>query len=720
MRFVSVTSLAEVEKIVSRALETGKPYGLDLETTGVNPWRDDIVGLSVAFSNEGAVYVPIGHMYGQPFAPEQALSILKPMLEKVPSYIFNLPFDSEFLYKKGITINEKSEDVSLLTYVNGTETINKLSLHAKTLLRLDLEDYSDFMARLDLPKGTHTIAEAPISAVTEYCGKDALATFMLWNLLYPSLKQDRVWQFERELLPITIAMRRNGVLIDREHFEKEAERLRQEQDNLEQLIWRQASEAIGEEVMINVQSRDQVAEILFDKMKLPITSRSKKTKAPSTSENALAQIKWDYPLVGNIINYRGINKLLTSYLNKFPGLIEEDGRIHTSFNQTGVVTGRYSSSDPNLQNIPNIQEWLVHNGEEHKIIVNTRNAFTVPEGWSWVDYDYSQIEARIAAGVTKEPILLNAFQEGVDFHTKTASLVFGVPVDSVTKNQRQMGKKLNFLLLYGGEAKRLYEELVKEMKVSYAECKRYRDLYYRAYPKMFYEAERIGKDAYMTHSVQTIFGRVIPVPNLGHKDKYFRMQGERQAYNGIIQGSAADVLKQAMIAVDKMIKKNYGFDNVRQLTTVHDSHGFEVSPDVPKYEFVRDCLQTFECHLEGFPTLPAAASIGARWGSLKEIKNVEELRDGEKVSVSVPESVGKTFILEMPSFEVVQRTTEELRELKNFITSKIGKNALIVRIGEKELIFSQSGITSEDRDRLILMTSGKFYEKPTEEELKKL
>lgn len=451
MRFHLIDNLADIEKVVSKGLQAEQPYALDIETSGLNPWRDFIVGVSLAFNENGALYIPLKHSYGQPFDPKQAMGLLKPLISQVPSLIYNIPFDGEFFHQLGTDIHPDSVDVSLLTYVNGKETSNKLSTQAKSILNFEVWDFKDFMTRVDLPKKTSTIAEAPVGAVAEYCGRDALATYMLWKLLWPKLQNDWVYKLEAALLPITIYMRRNGVLIDREFFESEALRVAEGREYLQNLIFQQASEITGEPVSLNLASPQQVGDLLFNKIKVPIMSRSMKTKAPSTSENALAEVKWRYPVVGNVVSYRGVNKLLGSYLNKFPAMIERDGRIHTSFNQTGVVTGRYSSSDPNLQNIPNFSNWILKGVENESITVNTRNAFRVPDGWKWYSFDYSQIEARLAAGVTREVELLTAFRDNVDFHTKTASLVFKVPVAAVTKDQRRLGKKLNFLLLYGGK-----------------------------------------------------------------------------------------------------------------------------------------------------------------------------------------------------------------------------------------------------------------------------
>lgn len=717
MNFQSVETLDQVDKVVQRTIETEHPYALDIETTGLNPWRDSIVGIGLCFSPQGAIYIPLGHKYGQPFDPEQALQMLKPMLECVPSYIFNIPFDMEFLRNIGVDIHPDSIDVSLLTYVKGCSVSNSLETQAHNILGMKVWSYDKFMMQMKLPKVSHDISEAPVSKVTEYCGRDALATFLLHEKLYPKVKNDPIYKLEKALLPVTMRMRRNGVLIDKDHFIAEAERLTETYGHLENTIYAQASEAIGEPVHFNIGSYQQKGDILFNRMGLKVHKWTD-SKVPSTSEAALAELRWDNPIVNNCVVHAQMKKMLSSYLKKFPALIEQDGRIHTSFNQTGVVTGRYSSSDPNLQNIPNLKEWTIRGDGSEKVSVNTRNAFTVPEGWRWLAFDYSQIEARIAAGVTKEAELLTAFRDGIDFHTKTTSLVFGVSVDKVTKAQRQLGKKLNFLLLYGGEANKLYSEMIKEMKVTRDECKRYRDLYYNAYAKMFQEADTIAKNAYMTHSVETLYGRLIPIPMLGSSDKYERSKGERQAYNGVIQGSAGDILKMAMVNTDRMIQKKYSLDAVKGILTVHDEIDFEVSPDVDMRDLMMDVMNVMYTKREGFPDIHAEPSLGTCWGNLTEMdkgESVEKFVDrclGERPKmVTVEGRVDKTFILELPDFEVAQKSREEMAQLSKFLRSKKGNNVLEVRLGEGVRTITNIGISIEDKSKLLLMTSGKFYEK---------
>lgn len=723
MNFQTVETLEQVKKIADRVIETKTPFALDLETTGLNPWRDKIVGIGLCFSPRGAVYIPLGHKYGQPFDPEQALFLLKPMLEYIPCYIYNIPFDMEFLRNIGVNIHPDSIDVSLLTYVKGVSVSNSLETQAHNILGMEVWSYKKFMMGVKLPKASHDISEAPISAVTPYCGRDALATYLLKEKLYPLLKNHPIYELEKALLPVTIRMRRNGVLIDKNHFVSEAERLTDIYKHLENVIWQQASEAIGEPVHFNIGSYQQKGDILFNRMGLEVKSRSD-SGAPSTSEAALAELRWDNPIVNNCVVHSQITKMLTSYLSKFPYLIEQDGRIHTSLNQTGVVTGRYSSSDPNLQNIPNIKEWTIQGKKVEKVVINTRDAFIAPEGWRWLAVDYSQIEAKLAAGVTKEIELLTAFRDGIDFHTKTASLVFGVSVDKVTKAQRRLGKKLNFLLLYGGESYKLYSELIKEMKVTRRECDKYRNLYYNAYARMFREADRIAKDAYMTHSVTTLYGRLIPVPLLGSSERRERSKGERQAYNGVIQGSAGDIMKMALVNTDRMIAKKHSLDAVKAMLTVHDEIDFEVSPEVDMRDLITDIVSVMKTTREGFPEIYAEPSLGTRWGSLVELNKGESIEKfverclGERPKmVTVAGEVDKTFILELPEFMLEQQSKEDIIRLNGFLRSKKGNNVLEIRLGRSTRILENSGISIEDRDKLLLMTSGKFYEKIEDAEI---
>jgi len=594
--------------------------------------------------------------------------------------------------------------------------------------------FKEFMMKTDLPLKSVNIADAPIAHVANYCGSDTLAAFLLYKKLYSKLKDNKVYKLEHDLLPVIRWLRQNGVLVNQEYFTKEQERITKERDELTQLLYSQAYGMCDQRIEFNPRSNAQVSEVLFQHIGLPIQARSKKTRAPSTSENALAPLRWDYPLVNNLLIWREMDKRLTSYLNKYHNLVQDDGRIHASYNQTGVITGRFSSSDPNMQNVPGLKKWKIALSKEKKkeIETNTRCGFIVPENKWWLSFDFSQIEARLAAGLTKELVLLNAFEQGIDFHTKTASLIFNVPVEKVTYTQRQLGKKLNFLMLYGGEAKRLYEELVKEERVTREQAKQYRDEYYRIYSTMFNTAEQIGRIAETTCSVQTLYNRRVPIPNLASSDNYIRMKGRRQAYNAIIQGSAGDILKISLRKVYDMIRKDFSLDAVKLFMTVHDSHDYEIDEHIDMVDLITKSDKLLTYNLEGYPVISSDVTLGKVWGTLKDREKGETVETfvaritGKKKKTIVPVQTPngkveakvirhydqKTFIWELSENALQTNPKEYFVDAKNWLRLRTGKgiHKLILRIGLQEMVFDDIDVSTGDADALKLMLGGKFYE----------
>lgn len=737
-KYIALDTLADVKKFTSKVAEKRQYYSMDLETSGLNPWKDDIVGVGLAATEAGAVYIPIAHSYYQPYDGRAAMEILKELFEYAPFVGFNVLFDVEFLeYRAGIQSHLDFIDSSLLTYVDGQIPSNSLEAQAKFHLNMRVLSFKEFMMKTDLPLKSVNIADAPIAHVAAYCGRDTLAAFLLFKKLYPRLKNDKIYKLERDLVPVIRWLRRNGVLVNQDYFVKEQTRITREKEELTQLLYSQVYDMCSQKVEFNPRSSAQVAEVLFRQIGLPVQGRSRKTKAPSTSENALAPLRWDYPLVNNLLIWREMDKRLTSYLNKYHNLVQKDGRIHASYNQTGVITGRFSSSDPNMQNVPGLKKWKIMLDKEKikEMETNTRSGFLVPDDKWWLSFDFSQIEARLAAGVTKEPVLLNAFEQGIDFHTKTASLIFNVPVDKVKYEQRQLGKKLNFLMLYGGEAKRLYEELVKEERVTREQAKQYRDEYYHIYSTMFNAAERIGREAEQTCSVRTIYNRRVPIPNLASADNYTRLKGHRQAYNAIIQGSAGDILKISMCKLYDMIQEDFSLDAVKLFSTVHDSQDYEIDEHVDMVDLIKKTMPLLTYNLEGFPEITSDVSLGKNWGSLKEREKDETVETfvarvtgkRKKVAVPVKTSEGKaeskfipqydfkTFIWELSETAIQVNSKANFIEAKSWIQTRLGKgiHKLILRIGEKESVFTDMNISLDDADTLKLMLGGKLYEQKT-------
>lgn len=733
-KYVALDNLSGVKKVVSKIAEKRVPYSMDLETTGLNPWKDSIVGVGLCATEAGAVYIPIAHSYYQPYDGRAAMELLKPLFEYAPFIGFNVLFDVEFLeFQAGIKSHLDFVDAALLTYVDGQVPGNSLSAQAKFHLNMKVFSFKEFMLKTDLPLRSTNIADAPIAHVAAYCGRDTLAAFLLYKKLYSRLKDNKVYKLEHDLLPVIRWLRKNGVLVNQEYFEKEQKRITGEKDELTQLLYSQAHSMCNERVEFNPRSSTQVSEVLFKRIGLPVQGRSKKTKAPSTSENALAPLRWDYPLVNNLLIWREMDKRLTSYLNKYHMLVQDDGRIHASYNQTGVITGRFSSSNPNMQNVPGLKKWKIVLSKDKKkeIETNTRSGFVVPEDKWWLCFDFSQIEARLAAGLTKELVLLNAFEQGIDFHTKTASLIFNVPVEKVTHEQRQLGKKLNFLMLYGGGAKRLYEELVKEERVTREQAKQYREEYYRVYSTMFNEAEQIGRIAETTCSVQTIYNRRVPIPKLGSSDNYIRMEGQRQAYNAVVQGSAGDILKISLRKMYDMIKKDFSLDAVRFFLTVHDDQHYEIDKHVDMVDLTRSSMKLLTYNLDGYPVINSDVSLGKNWGSLKEREKEETIETfvarvtGKKKKTIMPVLVDgkveekvirhydqKTFIWELPEVAIQANPKMNFIEARNWLWLRQAKglHRLIMRIGMQEKIFEDIDFSMDDADTLKLMLGGKIYE----------
>jgi DNA polymerase-1 len=382
------------------------------------------------------------------------------------------------------------------------------------------------------------------------------------------------------------------------------------------------------------------------------------------------------------------------------------------------VHGRFFSDDPNLQNISNENKWWIYASEKEKreVRVKVRDGFIVPEGHWFVEFDYSQIEARLAAGVTGEAILLKAFHEGQDFHSKTASLMFGVPLSQVTDFQRRIGKTCNFALIYGGSAKTLYEELKADIPdINMSKAREYHSRYLDSYPTMFGKADLIRDQAERDGFVTTIFGRRIPIFDFQSSDEKIRSHGRRQAYNGVVSGSAADILKMSMVKLHKEYKKLGWLEKgLKMILTIHDSLVFDVPGTLDFAEFVRVTEETMYFKREGFPDVMASIAIGRRWGGLeKQGKKETVMQFAMRVvggESSKAAATAKTFVLEIP--DGAERSTEQLKRFTDYIQANPGGNTVEVRIGGDTIKLPWcTNVSITNKDKILLMMGGAFYEK---------
>jgi len=506
-------------------------------------------------------------------------------------------------------------------------------------------------------------------------------------------------------------------LIDKEFFKEEQKQLDEKLESLHKIIEAQVSDVVGEQIEFNIGSSQQLGKVLYEHLKLPCGEYTP-TGKPKTAIGVLEVLKWQQPIVRNIVSYKEILKRRTTYFKKYVSFIQDDGRIHASFNQTGVPSGRYSCSDPNLLNIPRKETWSIYvkGKKEPKVVCDIRKGFTVPEDSWLLEFDYSQIEARIAAGVTQEPALLNAFEQGIDFHTQTASLMFNVPLEGVTKAQRYSGKTGNFTLIYGAGVGELYRKLNEEKETSYDTAKDFRNRYLTSYPRMFHGAEMIAKEAAGRGFVETYFGRRVPIFGFDSPDKKERMKAGRRAFNQVVQGTAADIAKRGLVKLTKRIKEKYSAFGIRFVLFIYDSLAFEVPKTVDLLEFAREGIRILPYEIRGYPKLPVEVSIGRNWGDLKSPEEGEKLEDFiarlTSQRVVSKQQKAKTFVLALSEVDLATCGREGIEKLKGLLKSKTGENKIILMIdGVTKTLPYTSGIGIEDKERIMLYTGGKFYEK---------
>lgn len=580
-------------------LKKADVFAFDTETDGLDTLTANLIGLSFAIAPGEAAYLPVAHDYLD--APAQldrayVLEALKPLLEdeKALKVGQNLKFDMSLLARYGIEMRGIAYDTMLESYVldsvGGRHDMDSLAdryLGHKTITFEEIAGKG---------KNQLTFNQIALEQAAPYAAEDADVTLQLHLAMWPQLKQSAELltvfnEIEMPLLPVLSHIERTGVLIDPAILSAHSQELAKRLAELEAQAHELAEEPF------NLASTKQLQAILYEKQKLPVL---KKTPggAPSTNEEVLAELALDYPLPKVILEYRGLAKLKTTYTDKLPLMINPvSGRVHTSYHQAVTATGRLSSSDPNLQNIP------VRNEEGRRI----RQAFIAPEGYRIVAADYSQIELRIMAHLSQDEGLLKAFAEGKDIHRATASEVFGVPLDKVTGEQRRSAKAINFGLIYGMSA----FGLARQLGIPRGEAQRYMDLYFERYPGVLDYMERTRQQASEQGYVSTLDGRRLYLPDVRSSNAMRRKAAERAAINAPMQGTAADIIKRAMIEVDAWLQ---GPEKplVRAIMQVHDELVFEVHESV-----IEEASQRIRQLMEGSMTLAVPlkvdVGVGMNW-----------------------------------------------------------------------------------------------------------
>ncbi|MBN3043956.1 DNA polymerase I [Pectobacterium brasiliense] len=574
-------------------LKQAEVFAFDTETDGLDTLTANLIGLSFAIKPGEAAYLPLAHDYLD--APEQldrtkVLALFKPLLEdeKLLKIGQNLKFDKGVMQRYDIDLRGIAFDTMLESYVldsvAGRHDMDSLAERYLSHKTITFEEIAG------KGKNQLTFNQIALEQAGPYAAEDADVTLhlhqKLWGKLQPHADLCQVFQtIDMPLVPVLSRIERTGVLIDPAILAEHSKELTIRLAELET----QAYELAGEE--FNLSSTKQLQGILYEKQKLPILKKTPKG-APSTNEEVLAELALDYPLPKLILEYRGLAKLKSTYTDKLPLMINPaTKRVHTSYHQAVTATGRLSSSDPNLQNIP------VRNDEGRRI----RQAFIAPKGYSIVAADYSQIELRIMAHLSGDKGLLNAFANGLDIHRATASEVFGIALDKVTSEQRRSAKAINFGLIYGMSA----FGLSRQLNIPRSESQKYMNLYFERYPGVQDYMERTRQQAAEHGYVSTLDGRRLYLPDIHSRNAMARKGAERAAINAPMQGTAADIIKKAMIAIDDWLQKDT--PKVKMIMQVHDELVFEIHDSV-----IEESISKIKALMEGCMQLnvPLQVDIG--------------------------------------------------------------------------------------------------------------
>ena len=579
-------------------LEQAEEFAFDTETTSLSYMDAELVGVSFAVNEHEAAYVPVAHDY--PGAPDQlsrerVLEGLKPLLESAARAKIghHIKYDAHILANYDIALAGMAYDTMLESYVlNSTATRHDMDSVAALYLGVTTTKYEEVAG-----KGAKqlTFNEVPLDTAAPYAAEDADITLQLHRLLAAKLHAEPALEsvytnIERPLIPVLQAMERHGVLLDTHQLDTQSRELADRMRELETAAFEEAGQSF------NLGSPKQLQQILYEQQGLPVIRKTPKGQ-PSTAEDVLQELAEEYPLPRLILDYRSVAKLKSTYTDKLPAQVNpRTGRVHTSYHQAVAATGRLSSSDPNLQNIP------IRSEEGRRI----RRAFVAPDGWELLAADYSQIELRIMAHLSEDEGLLNAFAADRDVHQATAAEVFGVAPDAVTTDQRRSAKAINFGLIYGMSA----FGLARQLGIARDEAQAYVNLYFERYPGVKAYMDRTREQAREQGFVETVHGRRLYLPDIRSRNAQRRQYAERSAINAPMQGTAADIIKLAMIEVAAWLDK--GDVPARLIMQVHDELVLEVERDAAA-PVMAELIRLMEGASSLRVALKVDAATGANW-----------------------------------------------------------------------------------------------------------
>ena len=572
-RYETLLTEADLNRWVEK-LNQAKLFALDTETDNLDYMAANLVGISFALENGEAAYLPLQLDYlGAPKTLEKttALTLLKPVLENpaIQKVGQNFKYDLTIFARNGIDVQGVAFDTMLESYVLNSTGRHNMDDLAKRYLGHQTISFEEIAGK---GKNQLTFNQIQLEQAAEYAAEDADVTMKLQQVLWEKLSKEPTLEklfkeMELPLLGVLSRMERRGVLIDSDALFLQSNEIANRLSELEEQAYVLAGQPF------NLASTKQLQEILFDKLGLPIIQKTPKG-APSTNEEVLEELAFSHELPKVLVEHRGLSKLKSTYTDKLPQMVNpQTGRVHTSYHQAVTATGRLSSSDPNLQNIP------IRNEEGRRI----RQAFIAREGFTVVAADYSQIELRIMAHLSQDQGLINAFTQGKDIHRSTAAEIFGVALDEVTSEQRRNAKAINFGLIYGMSA----FGLSRQLGIGRADAQSYMDLYFKRYPGVQTFMHDIREKAKAQGYVETLFGRRLYLPDINSSNGMRRKAAERVAINAPMQGTAADIIKRAMIQLDQTLQND---PDIAMIMQVHDELVFEVRSE--KVAFYSELIKT--------------------------------------------------------------------------------------------------------------------------------
>ncbi len=600
------------------ALSGAQAIAFDTETTSTDQMTADLVGISLAVDGDSGYYIPVGHREGQQLPLETVIDALRPPMTdpNIPKYAHNANYDLLVLQRYGIDVSPITFDTMIAEWlrdpINGNFGLKRLTFAE---LHRRMTEINELIGK---GKNQITMDQVAVDLAAPYAAADAACTYALVEPLRPKLLRepnapavDPLWgtpnppapidvfeQIEIPLIPVIASMEQAGVLIDMDALKQMSLDLGELLAQLEEEIY-----ALGGGYgKFNINSPKQLNDVLFGKLGLSADGVRKTTHGFSTAADVLENMRGEHPIVGKILEYRELSKLKGTYVDALPALINpRTGRVHTDYNQAGAATGRLSSSNPNLQNIPIRTE----TGRE------VRRAFIAPPGMCLLAVDYSQVELRIMAHVSHEPTLLDAFEQGLDIHAATAAIVNNIPLDQVTKEQRIFAKRVNFGLLYGMGAFRL----ARDSDLTLAQANDFIRTYFARLPNVQVYLNNAKQIAYDMGYLTTLFGRRRTFPGLRERNRNVQQQAEREAINMPIQGTAADIIKKAMNELHPRLLAH----NSRMILQVHDELVLEV-PEDRVQEVAKVVVGVMEGAAELDAPLRANASAGTNWRDVEPVK----------------------------------------------------------------------------------------------------